>query len=291
MDATVFNQAVKQLPESVQASMTHAFSQHAFSGQIPASIMAQFAPEQLPSLLQFAACYAITPVSDFNVGAFAVGNSGAAYIGANLEFAGQPLGQSVHAEQAAINNAWLSQETGITQLYVNASPCGHCRQFIREIAGQQDLTVQVLAQAGRAFPTLLPDSFGPEDLGNTHALFEQQSQGFTSSSQSQDQTYSAIIEQANLSYAPYTGYYHSLALQTSSGQWFIGRYAENAAYNPSLPALQSALSQLRFAGFSTKQITAAVLAHVTGQKIDMAQQYKMLLKQFNQLELTVIKLS
>ncbi|MFO6422595.1 cytidine deaminase [Motilimonas sp. KMU-193] len=289
MNASIYDKALTQLPESIQAKLKQTFAEQPFTGQIPASIMAQFTSEQMPSLLSFAASFAITPVSNFNVGAFVIGNSGAAYIGANLEFANQPLGQSVHAEQAAINNAWLANETGIKQLYVNASPCGHCRQFIREVAGQDSLTVQVLNHGSQSFPQLLPDSFGPQDLGNPYALFEQQKQHFNTTTQ--DQPYQAIIAQANLSYAPYTGYYHSLGLQTVNGQWFIGRYAENAAYNPSLPALQSALSQLRFAGFSPTDIKAAVLAHRDEQKIDMTQQYEMLLKQFNQLELTVIKLN
>ncbi|MCE2571975.1 cytidine deaminase [Motilimonas eburnea] len=301
MNNDVFNQAVKHLAEPIQAQMHQAFAQHPFSGQIPASIMAQLLPAQLPSLLPFAACFAVTPVSDFNVGALVVGNSGAGYIGANLEFAGQALGQSVHAEQAAINNAWLAQETGIKQLFVNASPCGHCRQFIREVAGQEALTVQVLSQPDRPFAELLPDSFGPQDLGNQQALFQQPTQCFVAVDEPNGEPvgepigspaqYQAIIAEANLSYAPYTGYYHSLGLQTHDEQWFIGRYSENAAYNPSLPALQSALSQLRFAGYGLGDVKTAVLAHRVGQKIDMTNQYKTLLTQLNQLELTVIKLN
>ena len=63
-------------------------------------------------LLPWASSFAVVPVSGFAVGAVAFGASGALYAGANLEFAGSPLGASVHAEQAAIANAWLRGEYG-----------------------------------------------------------------------------------------------------------------------------------------------------------------------------------
>lgn len=66
-----------------------------------------------------AACYAVTPVSHFNVGAVAIGKRGDFYFGANQEFSGECMQQSVHAEQSAISHAWLAGETLITDVVVN----------------------------------------------------------------------------------------------------------------------------------------------------------------------------
>ena len=43
------------------------------------------------------------------------GASGALYLGANIEFPGEGLGQTVHAEQAALSNAFMHDEPGIAR--------------------------------------------------------------------------------------------------------------------------------------------------------------------------------
>ncbi len=109
---------------------------------------ATLSPEQFASLLQasgladdelriallpFAAAYSYAPLSDFYVGAIVRGLSGTLYFGANLEIAGAQLGQTVHAEQSAISHAWMKGEQGISDITINFSPCGHCRQFMNEL--------------------------------------------------------------------------------------------------------------------------------------------------------------
>src|SRR5476651_1701174 len=71
------------------------------------------------ALLPFAAAYALTPISHFNVGAIARGIDGTLYFGANMEFTGAPLQQTVHAEQSAINHAWLRGAVRLRGLSVN----------------------------------------------------------------------------------------------------------------------------------------------------------------------------
>ena len=66
-------------------------------------------------------------------------------------------------------------------------------------------------------------------------------------------------EAASHSYAPYSHSYAGVALRTHDGHIFSGRYAENAAFNPSLPPLQSALIMLRMAGFAPENIQAVAL--------------------------------
>ena len=53
----------------------------------------------------------------------------------------------------------------------------------------------------------------------------------------------AALKAANESYAPYSGNFSGVAIM-SENQTFTGRYAENAAYNPSMSPLQSALANL-----------------------------------------------
>ena len=50
------------------------------------------------------------------------------------------------------------------------------------------------------------------------------------------------LQAARRSYAPYTKNYAGCALKTSDGAVYTGRYAENAAYNPSISPLQSAIA-------------------------------------------------
>ena len=86
-------------------------------------------------MLPIAAARAYCSISDFHVGAIAEGNSGAVYFGANIEIQGVQLGQTVHAEQSAISHAWMKGETGLKNITINYTPCGHCRQFMNELNG------------------------------------------------------------------------------------------------------------------------------------------------------------
>lgn len=66
------------------------------------------------ALLPLAAACACTPLSNFNVGAIARGVSGTWYFGANMEFLGATMQQTVHAEQSAISHAaaWRERPRG-----------------------------------------------------------------------------------------------------------------------------------------------------------------------------------
>lgn len=69
----------------------------------------------------------------------------------------------------------------------------------------------------------------------------------------------AALDAANHSYAPYSQAVSGVALQTAGGDIYTGRYAENAAFNPSLPPLQAALNLLNLAGEKPAQIVRAVI--------------------------------
>jgi cytidine deaminase len=92
-------------------------------------------------LLREAQSFARPALTNLRVGAVVRGVSGALYVGANIEFAGANLGQTVHAEQAALSNAFMRGETGIEAVAVSAPPCGHCRQFLYEFAQDRDMEI------------------------------------------------------------------------------------------------------------------------------------------------------
>ncbi|MCD8548163.1 MAG: cytidine deaminase [Aeromonadaceae bacterium] len=208
------------------------------------------------ALLPVAAAFAHTPISHFKVGVIAQAASGTRYFGANFEFPDQPLGASIHAEQSAINHAWLTGETRLLSLTVNASPCGHCRQFINETPEGQG--VQILLPQGRySLAQLLPQAFGPTDLGISQVLMSASSRPLAPIAG--DPLLQQAHQAAGASYAPYSGCLAGVALESACGEILCGRSAENAAYNPSLPAMQSALALAHLQGWDLSQIRRAAL--------------------------------
>jgi cytidine deaminase len=113
---------------------------------------------------------AYAPYSKYVVGAAVLTESGKIYQGVNIENAAYP--SSICAERSAIFNAVSNGERkllGIAVATRNAgSPCGACRQVMREFGGK-DLPVLIVNAQGdlveeTSLLELLPRSFGPEDL-------------------------------------------------------------------------------------------------------------------------------
>jgi cytidine deaminase len=215
--------------------------------------------EDVGSLLARAAQFARPPISNFHVGAVARGSSGKLYFGANVEFAGEALSFTVHAEQSAVANAWMSGEEGIDLIAVTAAPCGYCRQFLNELTTADRLTIQ-LPNGSFTLAELLPNAFGPRDLGIEGGLLQRDNHGLTIGTD--DELARKALVAANMSYAPYSKSYAGIALRTSDGTVVTGAYAENAAFNPSMSPLEVALSQLNLAGRGLETVEGAVLVHV-----------------------------
>jgi len=212
------------------------------------------------ALLPLAATYAHVPLSDFYVGAIARGLSGRLYFGANVEMSGVQLGQTVHAEQAAISHAWMKGEEGLIDVTVNFSPCGHCRQFMNELTTAKDLMIQLPEREALSLHTYLPDSFGPADLGVTEGLMTKVDKGVTSDSS--DELIQQAVHALNMSHSPYTKNHSGVAIRTTDGVIVRGSYAENAAFNPSLPPLQVALVQVLLTGKTFADIESVALVEM-----------------------------
>jgi cytidine deaminase len=114
---------------------------------------------------------AYAPHSRFRVGAVVRATSGRLYAGANVENAAYPVGTC--AEAGAIAAMVLGGESAIAEVLVIGdgpslcTPCGACRQRLREFA-PDTAPIHVAGPDGirRSFTLgeLLPHSFGPENL-------------------------------------------------------------------------------------------------------------------------------
>ncbi|NQZ32918.1 MAG: cytidine deaminase [Oceanospirillaceae bacterium] len=256
-----FEDEISKFPTKTQADLRQALAKR---GVIPAELVAACLDELqvdigtfMIQLLPIAATYARVPISGFHVGAVALGmppashiaGPGSLYLGANMEFPAEALSFSVHGEQSATNNAWLSGEVGLQSIAINAAPCGYCRQFLYELTTATkgfNILLKVNEDPNDCSYTIqpltyyLPDAFGPQNLGVKERLMAPEAHDLKISAT--DATAQEALASANASYSPYTKNYSGVALKDADGLIFTGRYAENAAYNPSMSPLGSALA-------------------------------------------------
>lgn len=114
---------------------------------------------------------AYAPYSRFKVGAALLADDGAVYVGCNVENAAYPVGAC--AEAGAISAMIAGGAKAISALLVFGegaelvTPCGACRQRIREFASPETPVAIAGPEGIRARFTLerlLPASFGPANL-------------------------------------------------------------------------------------------------------------------------------
>lgn len=209
---------------------------------------------------------AVAPVSNFHVGAAALGESGDVHMGVNLEFQNNPLTNTMHAEQFLVIGCLQRGETKLVEIATSAPPCGYCRQFLNEMTEGSKMVVccQTCTESASSMGSrytlaeLLPKSFGPADLfpvkdtnndifsrsrhNSLHLLnnFQNSNSGATLAE--------AAVAAANRSYCPYSHNAAGVALRTSDGCVHSGWSVENAAYNPTLSPLHGAIVAMMCSG-------------------------------------------
>ena len=236
------------------------------------------ASDLMVDLLPVAQLRSRPPISHYRVGVLAQGASGSLYLGANLEVPGQMLGFSVHGEQSALANSFMHEETGITSLAVTAAPCGHCRQFLNESANGADLDIFVKGNRPAKLAALLPEAFGPNNLGITARLFSGKKADLKLPAGIGDHLATAALEAARKAYSPYSNSLAGVAVVTAAGVIYKGAYIENVAFNPSLSPLQVALVSTIMAGEQPDQITEAVLVELEDAPISQLAVTRMVLE-------------
>ena len=110
---------------------------------------------------------AYAPYSHFPVGAAVLAESGKIYGGANVENAS--YGATVCAERSAIFAAVNAGERKLVTIAVTETPCGVCRQVMREFCDDPRAFKVIVAKTTDDYKVftlgeLLPESFGPEHL-------------------------------------------------------------------------------------------------------------------------------
>ncbi len=245
----------------------------------PPDILPENRQPLLDLLIQIQAA-ARPPISQFRVAALAIGESGRAYPGVNLEFAGMPLSNSVHAEQFAVSLARHHGEPSLRHLVVTAMPCGHCRQFLLELGSHlpQITVIQPdLLWFQMTLPELLPYPFSLAasryGLLTPSAVLLKQEQA----PPRVDVLGQRAVEAASRAYVPYTKCWSGCALRLADGRVFTGNTLESAAYNPTLPALQSALIHCLAGQGEPETIEEVVFAESSPCKTSMSDSAALLL--------------
>ena len=115
--------------------------------------------------------HAYAPYSRFQVGAAILDEQGQIHQGVNVENAAYPLGSCAEAGAIAAMIMAKGQQIHIIAVAglgdVLCTPCGGCRQRIREFASPE---TQILVcdenglRKAYQIDDLLPDSFGPDNL-------------------------------------------------------------------------------------------------------------------------------
>lgn len=200
------------------------------------------------AMLPFSACYAYPTISKFYVGAIVEDLDGNFFFGGNQEYEGIYMQFTVHAEQCAINHAYVSGAKGVKSIIVNYSPCGQCRQFINELNTAKDLKI-FLPQIPEGAPLsyYLPDSFGPSDLEIDERLLDNNTNCSYFPGVSLETVLETVRAESVHSYSPYSKSNCFVVVSTKDAH-YVGRYIENAAYSPSFAPVLSALTQARVYG-------------------------------------------
>lgn len=126
--------------------------------------------ETLKRAAMKARTHAYAPYSGFTVGAAIQTKSGAVFAGCNVENAS--YGATICAERSALSAAVAAGERELVALVIATGaarptpPCGLCRQCLAELAHSLPIRSYTShSHAEYALASLLPDAFGPDDLG------------------------------------------------------------------------------------------------------------------------------
>ena len=275
--------ALVELEESEKIQLISEVKDPDFSGQINS-----VGVERAEKLLKLATCFSVAPISCFYVGAIAVGKSGKLYLGANMEFQGVPLSASLHAEQSAILNAWMHEEREVVTLHVSETPCGHCRQFMRELSNLSNLKIHCKGQTFQ-IEDLLPGAFD-ENRKKGHGLLDSTITNLESVKTNPHTRSQVAINAAQRSYAPYSQSPEGFVAQCLDGHFFSGRVAESIAFNPSVSGVVVALNQRNLSSSRSVAITACTQAKLATALSSPLAQAKAIIKHISEASVDEVQM-
>jgi cytidine deaminase len=141
---------------------------------VPAAHLSDAQLQQLWDAARLAQTRAYAPYSRYAVGVALLDDQGAVHAGCNVENAAYPQGWC--AEASALSALLMAGRSKARAVLVLGSggawitPCGGCRQKLREFCDPDTPIVSATAQALgpiHSLDQLLPASFGPDHLINT----------------------------------------------------------------------------------------------------------------------------
>ena len=163
------------------------------------------------------------------------------------------------AELAAVQTAWARYQTETGSLKADGQPESHAADTAPAPSDDTgSLKIHLPHSRNNRLADFLPDSFSPKDLDIAERLLLPVRHNI-GQPENLDALQQAAFQAASTCHAPYSHAYAGADLLTADGTVFAGRYAENAAYNPSLPPLQVAINLLRLDGRSEAEVRRAVL--------------------------------
>lgn len=129
--------------------------------------------ERMISAAEKARAKAHAPYSNHPVGVALLADNGDIYAGCNIENAAYPLGQC--AEATALGQMIMAGGRVVQHVVLSGpglhacTPCGGCRQKLREFSGNDGVGITVCSHDGEilletTLSELLPHSFGPDNL-------------------------------------------------------------------------------------------------------------------------------
>ncbi len=220
-------------------------------------------------LLREAQSLARPDVSGRRVGAIAIGGSGTAYFGANIEIKGGAPSDVIHAEASAFALAKANGEARIVAMVQTLQPCGSCRQILAE-GGNPKMPVHIVSPDGPAtakwvqtqtIEALYPYSYSygtpSKNIFKPPVLQVPTLPGQIPHSE----LLLAARNAAQLSYLPnpFRKAWAGLAAQTGDGHIFTGRVITVAGPNPTITPIQDLLVQMTVSQRSPEELTEAVL--------------------------------
>ncbi|KAM4610626.1 cytidine deaminase a [Polymixia lowei] len=204
--------------------------------------------KQLIEKSQEAKAFAYCPYSKFRVGAALLANDGTVFTGCNVENACYNLG--LCAERTAMTKAVSEGHKSFKAIAIASdmkdqliSPCGACRQFMREFGENWSVFLTKLdgSYTEMTVKDLLPVSFGPDNLAKMSIMPK------LKIGECREEWIKQLIQKSQeaktFAYCPYSNFRVGAALLANDGTVFTGCNVENACYNLGLCAERTAMTK------------------------------------------------
>jgi cytidine deaminase len=204
-----------------------------------------------------------------HIGAVVEGESGSLYVGAPYTWSTKEIKFSSHGVQTAVLNAWHQGEKKLTNLMVEAPPCGCCRQFLRELYNWNTLKILHASDGPKSLQkasiTEIPfTSAGLRVAGVKERLMDSIPRKLAIGKSDANELINFAAEAASEAYAPYSGNSAGIALKTKRGVIYQGRYVESKTSIAGLLAVETAILNVIMSGETIDNIKEILLVETRG---------------------------